>query len=44
MSDCPTITPKLLVEQINPSIQRFNEIFKFEVTSRELANSPLFSK
>lgn len=44
MSDCPTISPKQLVERINPSILRFNESLKFEVTSSKLAKSPIFQK
>ena len=44
MCDSPEITPNLLVKQINPSIHRFDEFFKFETTSRDLSNSSIFSK
>ena len=42
-SECPTITPNRLIERMNPSICRFDEVFVCEVTSLDLADVPIFS-
>ena len=42
-SDCPNITPNRLTERMNPSLNRFNEVFSCELTSNELGESPIFS-
>lgn len=44
IGDNPNITPKDLVESINPSILPFNEVLKYEVSNQSLADSPIFSK
>lgn len=41
-SDCPNITPKRLVERINPSLTRFNELFTCEMSNETLEDSPIF--
>lgn len=41
INDSPNISPKNLVEKINPLIEKFNEHFKFDVTNADLVDSPL---
>ena len=41
-SDCPNITPNRLVERMNPSLCRFNEVFTCEFNNKELGESPIF--
>lgn len=42
ISDSPSISPKRLVERINPSLKRFNENFTYELTNDELCDTPIF--
>ena len=41
ISDFPNITPKELVEKVNPSIESFNEFLKYDVTNTDLIEAPL---
>ncbi|KAK8834520.1 hypothetical protein M9Y10_011215 [Tritrichomonas musculus] len=41
-SDCPNITPNRLIERMNPSLQRFNEVFTCEMTDQQFCDSPIF--
>ena len=36
IGECPNITPNRLVERMNPSLDRFNEIFTVETNNKEL--------
>lgn len=38
----PNITPNGLVERINPSLSRFKEIVRFDLSKKELADRPIF--
>lgn len=38
----PDITPNGLVERINPSLSRFKEIVRFDLSKKELADRPIF--
>ena len=42
ISECPNITPKRLVERMNPSLSRFNETFAVETSEKELEETPIF--
>lgn len=42
INECPNITPDKLVDRMNPSLNRFNEIFRCEITNNELADSQIF--
>lgn len=42
-SESPYITPSRLVERINASINRFNEVFECQFSNKELVESPLFN-
>lgn len=42
INDNPKITPNELEEQMNPLLERFNEVFASESTSRELLKNPIF--
>lgn len=44
IGDNPNITPKDLVDNINPSILPFNEVLKYETTNTTISDSPLFTK
>ena len=41
ISQCPNITPDNLVDKINPSLNRFNEVFQCEISNEELADSKI---
>ncbi|KAK8898122.1 hypothetical protein M9Y10_000392 [Tritrichomonas musculus] len=41
-SDCPNITPNRLVERMSPSLKRFGETFKCDITDHKLADSPIY--
>ena len=41
-SDCPNITPNRLVDRMAPSLKRFGENFRCEITDHKLADSPIF--
>ncbi|KAK8836862.1 hypothetical protein M9Y10_037387 [Tritrichomonas musculus] len=41
-SERPNITPKRLLERMNPSLSRFSEIFRCQVTNQKLVDSPIF--
>ena len=43
ISEDPRITPNRLIERMEPSLRRFEEIFRFELTNLDVSNSPLFS-
>ncbi|KAK8834137.1 hypothetical protein M9Y10_019525 [Tritrichomonas musculus] len=43
ISDCPNITPNRLVERMNPSLTRFNEVFTCEFKAKELGETPIFN-
>lgn len=42
-NECPNITTNRLIERMNPSICRFDEVFVCEVTNLDLADQPIFS-
>ena len=42
-SESPNITPSRLIERMNPSLNRFNEVFSCEFTEKELEETPIFS-
>lgn len=42
IDECPNITSENLVKKMEESIERFNEIFICEVTSRDLSVKPIF--
>ena len=42
-TDCPNITPNRLVDRMAPSLKRFGEIFRCEITDHKLADRPVFS-
>ncbi|KAK8834655.1 hypothetical protein M9Y10_026473 [Tritrichomonas musculus] len=42
LNECPNITPKRLIERMNPSLERFSETFTCEVTSHDSENQPIF--
>ena len=42
LNECPNITPKRLCERMNPSLERFNELFICQLSSKELGESPIF--
>ena len=42
-SDCPSITPIRLIERMNPSLNRFNEVFTCELNNKELGERPIFN-
>ena len=41
-SDSPNITPNRLAERMNPSLNRFNEVFTYELSSEDLGDTPIF--
>lgn len=43
ISDCPDVTPDQLVENINPSILRFNQFLSYDSTNPDLSIFPIFS-
>ncbi|KAK8839774.1 hypothetical protein M9Y10_031479 [Tritrichomonas musculus] len=41
-SESPSITPNRLIERLNASLNRFNEVIMCEFTNKELGDSPIF--
>ena len=42
IGDCPNISPNRLIERVNPSLARFNEVFECEMSNKELGEAPIF--
>lgn len=42
INDNPSITPNLLCEKMNHSLNRFNESLKYKVSKNELGECPIY--
>ena len=41
-SECPSITPNQMDNLMNPSLSRFNEVFKCELSDKKIGDTPIF--